>query len=90
MHPSHVQLSNCPPPIAVMAKRARGADHGFDELATHRITKSAIGHVFEAMHEKGLLDKQVTRRHIARDVAKSRRARAMTTAATRRGRPLDE
>ena len=39
------------------------------ELANHRITKSAIAHVFETLHANGLLEGRVHRRHISRAVA---------------------
>ena len=54
-----------------MGKRGHSGDvmSCLGELANHRITKSAIAHVFETLHANGLLDERVHRRHIARAVA---------------------
>ena len=54
-----------------MGKRARPCIEPdiLQELTTHRTTKSAIAHVFEVLHERGLLDAQVSREDIKRDVA---------------------
>ena len=55
-----------------MGKRGRphdGVDQSLAEFGTHRITKSAIAHVFESLHARGLLAKRVTRRNIQHAVA---------------------
>ena len=71
---SYVPLSHHRSVSRICAMGKRGRPHGgvgpsLAELGTHRITKSAMAHVFETLHAQGLLAKRVTRRNIQHAVA---------------------